>query len=248
MKEKKVGTILQARTGSTRLPGKVLKEIAGMTLLELQIRRLQKVAESQVLVVATTNKKEDDELAEHASSLGVKLFRGSEDDVLERYFLAAQQFDIGIVVRVTSDCPFIDPGLLDQMIRVMKQNLHLDFLTNNMPPSFPHGLNAELIRFGALKTAQEKCSSAQDREHVAGYIRDRPNVFKLKNYVNDQDPDGKLKLHKYRWTVDYPEDFEFAKKVIESMPYAPEEFKWQQVLSFLESRPELCEINKMHAH
>lgn len=190
--------IVQARTGSSRFPRKVLQEIGGYGALELTVRRLGLVKDIDRVVVATSDLPRDDEIEKLALNLGVNCFRGSESDVLERYVGAARQYEAGTVIRITGDCPFVDPYLISDMLEYYSEK-SVDYLGNSNPPTYPDGLDVEIFDMSALEKAHQEASEQSDREHVTTYIRSNSS-FRRKNYENPDD------LSYMRWTLDERDD------------------------------------------
>ena len=227
--------IVQARMGSTRLPGKVLKEIDGRPLIELLLHRLARSKKIDKIVVATSVGPENEILAEVVRKCGFDVFRGSENDVLDRYFEAAKAHPAQVVVRVTGDCPIIDPHLVDEVISLF-QNGDLDYASNNNPPTFPDGLDTEVFSFAALATAHQQATSLHEREHVTPFLRTN-SQFRRANYSHVSDLSGE------RWTVDDPEDFEVIENVVTH--FAPDpDFGWLDVVELTASHPEYFESNR----
>jgi glutamate-1-semialdehyde 2,1-aminomutase len=211
----KVIAITQARSGSTRLPGKILKEIAGKTLLQIHLERLKKSRLINHLIVATTTDPRDEIVCRLATSLGVASFRGSESNVLDRFYHAAKDHDPDYVVRITSDCPLIDPELVDKVIDVAIKN-DSDYCSNVLTETFPDGQDIEVFRFDALKKAWINATLDSDKEHVTPYIRKNADVnngkmFKALSYESDK------YYGKVRMTVDQQEDFEVIKYLVETL-------------------------------
>jgi glutamate-1-semialdehyde aminotransferase/spore coat polysaccharide biosynthesis protein SpsF (cytidylyltransferase family) len=226
--------IVQAREGSTRLPGKVLKEVNGIPLIEILFRRLSQSKKIDKIILATSNNKENDILSETVENLGFDVFRGSEDDVLDRYYKAAKKYRPSSIVRITGDCPIIDPQLVDEVIGLYQEN-NVDYVSNTEPPTYPDGLDTEVFSFTALETAYNKAKESFEREHVTPFIRTN-GQFKWANYSNKTDLSGE------RWTVDDPEDFEVFKNIINH--FAPDlDFSWRDVLKLKQTNPELFEAN-----
>lgn len=238
----KVVAIIQARMGSTRLPGKVLRILGGATVLANVIDRVRAVPAIDEIVVATSTDQQDDQLEEEASRCGVAVFRGSEKDVLSRYYEAAREFHADVIVRITADCPLLDPELVQQMV----SNFHasrngdarLDYLSNALTRSYPRGLDAEVFSFSALEKAHRAATEQFEREHVTPYIYQHPACFSIKEYVGEVD----LSLH--RWTLDTPEDYEFLRRVFDLLGNAAKDARMQIVLDMLEKYPELIQINQ----
>ena len=221
--------IVQARMGSTRLPGKVLKEVNGKPLIEILLYRLSQTKEIDNIVLATSQNKENYILAQTVKNLGFDVFCGSEHDVLDRYYQAAKCYDPETVVRVTGDCPIIDPDLVDRIIECYHNN-EVDYASNTEPPTYPDGLDTEVFSFAALKAAHEQAEKSFDREHVTSFIRTN-RYFKRINYANETD------LSNDRWTVDDPRDFEVINNVINH--FAPDlDFTWRDVQEVQQSHPE----------
>ena len=166
----KVIAIIQARMGSTRLPGKVMKLVNGVPLIELLLHRLSKSKEIDEVVLAAPKGSLNNPLTSHVKSLGYKVYQGSENDVLDRYYQVALQQKATIVVRITGDCPLIDPKVVDTVVKAFKLN-NVDYVCNIEPPTYPDGLDVEVFSFSALKTAWKEAETFGDREHVTQYIR-----------------------------------------------------------------------------
>jgi len=229
--------IIQARISSTRLPGKVLKKIEGKTVLEHVVNRVKAAKNINDVVVATTVKKEDLKIVKLCSNLGISIFCGSEDDVLDRYYQTARLFKAEHIVRITSDCPLIDPMVIDKVIELyFKKNA--DYATNTMPEIFPDGLDTEIFSFKTLKIAWENAKLLSEREHVTPYIRKNPNIFKIVNLKCEYN------LNDKRWTLDEPEDFKFIKIIYKNLYSDDSLFGMEKILNFLKRYPKIEEINK----
>lgn len=228
--------IVQARMTSTRLPGKVLKSVLGKPLLEYQIERLRRVEKAEALVIATTTNATDDPILEWCQALGVDVFRGSEQDVLSRYHGAAQAVRADVVVRVTSDCPLIDPQVIDQVIQVYRDS-HVDYASNALQRTFPRGMDTEVLSFTALTEAHQEATDPPQREHVTPFIYQHPERYTIAHATYPQD------LSHHRWTVDTPEDFELIRRILEGLyPQVPL-FSLQDCLALLERHPDWSAIN-----
>jgi glutamate-1-semialdehyde 2,1-aminomutase len=231
----KVVAIVQARLGSTRLPNKVMKPINGVPMIELLLARLARSKEVDEIVVATSDAPANDRLAAHVRQLGYACTQGSEHDVLERYLKAGRAAGAGIAVRITGDCPLIDPALVDACIQRFR-TLGVDYLSNNYPPSYPDGLDTEVFTFAALERAGAETDRSFDREHVTPYLRD-PARFTQATVSNDED------LSALRWTVDEAADFEVIRSVFER--FAPNvHFGWRDVLDLQRREPALFAANQ----
>ena len=209
--------ITQARSGSTRLPKKVLKEINGKSLLQIHIDRIKQSKLVDDIFIATTTNIDDDQIVALAEKLQVKYHRGSEDDVLDRFYQTAKSITPEYIVRVTSDCPLIDPQLLDEIIQEAKKQ-NLDYYTNVIEPSYPDGQDIEVFKFSALEKAWKEATLKSDREHVTPYIRNNAtysggSLFTSNNHGN------KTNYNRVRITVDEPQDFEVIKQLITTLGF-----------------------------
>ncbi|MCX6658434.1 MAG: glycosyltransferase family protein [Euryarchaeota archaeon] len=234
----RVVAIVQARMSSTRLPGKVLMDIAGMSMLARSVRRLSRAKSLSEVVVATTIEKSDDPIVEQCEINGWKYFRGSREDVLDRYHSTATSFRADGVVRITSDCPMIDPGMVDAVLdEFFKWEGDVDYLSNMIPRrTYPRGLDTEVFTFDALDLAWKQDTNPSWREHVTQYILRHPEIFRIRGIMNDID------YSSMRWTVDTPEDLRFARTVLEN--FQNDQFTWKEIVEFLQARPDILEINK----
>jgi len=227
--------IVQARMGSTRLPNKVMKKIASVPMIELLLRRLSLATQIDQIIVATSIDKANTPLVEHVSKLGYKVFQGSENDVLERYFQAAKEHTPDTVVRITADCPLIDPEIVDQVISEYKMQ-NVEYMSNTQPPSFPDGLDTAVFSFSILKEAHLQATSSYDREHVVPYMRKlgryrQANLLYPTDYSNE------------RWTVDEASDFEVIKKIFNHF-HPRINFNWLEVIALRNNHPKLFEANQ----
>ncbi len=230
----KIVAIVQARMGSTRLPNKVMKPIGGVPMIELLLARLSQSKHLNQIVLATSGDRRNAPLVEHVERLGYTCVRGSESDVLDRYLVAARQVDADVVVRITGDCPLIDPGLVDEAIARFKL-AGVDYLGNATPATFPDGLDTEVFTLRALERAGRESQDAFDHEHVTPYLR-RPGLFNIASMINEED------LSSLRWTVDEPADYAVVKAVFDH--FAPNiHFTWQQALELQRSQPALFAAN-----
>jgi spore coat polysaccharide biosynthesis protein SpsF len=232
----KIVAIVQARMGSSRLPRKVLKDLGGATVLDRVLNRLGRSRLIQESVVATTIEPADDAIVEHCERTGRKVFRGSEQDVLDRYYQAAKYVNADVVVRITSDCPVIDPEVTDGTIRAFLDR-HADYASNVLVRTYPRGLDTEVMTVQALERAWRESNKPHQREHVTPYIYENPSEFKLHGIENDTD------CSRHRWTVDTPEDLELLRAIYERFG-GRDDFGWREVLKLVESDPSLAEINR----
>jgi spore coat polysaccharide biosynthesis protein SpsF len=231
--------IIQARMSSSRLPGKVLKVAEGRPLLERMVERVSLAKRVDEIVVATTVDPSDDEIVRFCEAHQIVCFRGNLLDVLDRYYQAACQYHADGIIRLTGDCPFIDPALVDETIAA-REKADADFSCNRLPPPFtrtyPIGLDVEVCTFAALESAWKNASAKNEREHVMPYLYEEPGRFKVVKI--DHQPDyGSL-----RWTVDTPEDLEFVRAVYTAFE-GRNDFTWLDVLTLVQQHPELSAIN-----
>jgi spore coat polysaccharide biosynthesis protein SpsF len=231
--------ILQARVTSSRLPGKVLKPLLGAPMLLRQIERLQKAQKIDRLLVATSNEPSDDMIEKLCGENGIGCHRGSLNDVLDRFYQAARVFNPEHVVRLTADCPLIDPVLIDDVIGFYLEG-GFDYASNAIEPTFPDGLDVEIFRFSCLKQAWRDAALPSQREHVTPFIHQQPLRFKIGHYKSPSD------LSHLRWTVDEPKDFELVTMIYEALYPRNPDFSTQDVLSLLDQRPELANWNTTH--
>lgn len=233
----KIGAVVQARMGSSRLSGKVLKQLSGKPMLEWIILRLKKAKALDVIIVATTSEEKDNSIEELCKKLDINCFRGSEHDVLDRYYQATQKYDLTHVLRITADCPFTDPGIVDDVIHAfLNSDIHPDFAANNFIRKYPRGIDVAMMSSQALKHAWTEAKQDYERVHVTPYIRHNPEKFRLLSIEGDKEY-GEL-----RWTVDTEEDFQFAEEIYNRLQL-PEQFSWKDVLNIIHKEPQLSEIN-----
>ena len=228
-------SIVQARMGSTRLPGKVLMDIGGMSMLARVIRRVAQSKIPDLVVVATTECEMDNQILRECNRLEVECFRGNEDDVLDRYFRAARHFGADSIVRVSADCPLIDSGVVDLVCEAFRQKMP-DYASNALVPSFPLGLNVEVFSMQALRTSWQLAKKAYQRAHVTPFIYHNPDRFELVNVQSGAN------FHHHRWTVDVIEDLEFVRSVYRRFGNL-DDFQWEQVIELLAQSPQLQKIN-----
>ncbi len=237
----KTVAIIQARMGSTRLPAKVMKKLCDQTVLTHVINRVKACKRIDEIVIATTTLNEDDCIVKEAEKLDVKWFRGSENNVLERYYLAAKQFQADAIMRITSDCPLLDIEIIDDLLSYFQDEsemgLSIDYSSNNLRRSFPRGLDAELFTFNTLEIAYNNATKDYEKEHVTPYIYQHPDLFSLHNLTSDDD------LSEYRWTLDTPEDYELIKIIYENLYPQNPLFGMDDIIDFLEENPKLMKIN-----
>jgi spore coat polysaccharide biosynthesis protein SpsF len=233
----KTVAIIQARVGSTRLPGKVLMDVAGESMLARVVNRTGRAKELDAVVIATTTQPADDAIVRLCHEQGWPFFRGSEEDVLDRYYQAALVYEADVVIRITSDCPLIDSGVIDKVVEeFLLRYPDVDYASNGIQRTYPRGLDVEVMRFDALGRAWQEDHNAASREHVTPFIWRQPEKFTIRNIANDND-------YSYmRWTVDTPEDLAFVRRVY--CHFKKNTFSWREVLELLEEHPEWLEINR----
>ncbi len=227
--------IVQARMGSTRFPNKVMRPINGVPMIELLLRRLAKAKRISRTILATSDNPRNQPLADHVRSLGYEVFQGSENDVLDRFYQAAKSHQPEAVVRITGDCPLIDPVLVDQVIAAYEAQ-GVDYLSNILPPSYPDGLDTEVFSFRALEQAARQAIKPDDREHVTPFLRES-SLFKTGNFVYEQD------CSRERWTVDEAVDFEVVAAVFSHF-HPRIDFSWLEVMTLRQAEPSLFLANQ----
>lgn len=238
--------VVQARTGSSRLPGKVLLPVAGAPVLLRQLERILAARTPFDLVVATTVRPEDDGLSERVHRFGVRVYRGHATDLLDRHHRAAVAARADVVVKIPSDCPLIDPGAVDLVLRAFAEaNGRYDYVSNLHPATWPDGNDVEVMTAEALAAAWREAGAAHEREHTTPFLWDRPERFRIGSVPH---PDGRDLSMTYRFTLDYPDDYGFVAAVYEALwrPGRPV-FSLAEILALLEARPELAEINARYA-
>jgi spore coat polysaccharide biosynthesis protein SpsF len=235
----KTVAIIEARMKSTRLPGKNLRPILGKPMLERLVERLKQAKMLDGIVIATTIDSSDDAIETLASQLGVGCFRGSMDDVLERVLRAAQSVQADVIVEITGDCPFTDPGMVDQAVgRYLASTF--DYVGNVRPSTYPVGFAVQVFATRVLKEVESLTQDPADREHVSLYIYEHPERYRLDNIESGLAE----KYHAYRLTVDTPEDFSLTAAIFEALYPSNPEFGLADILAFLDAHPELLELNR----
>lgn len=237
----RIVTIIQARMGSTRLPGKVLRVLGGSTILAHVARRTQGVPGIDETVIATTESPLDDAIVEEALRLRVSVFRGSEEDVLSRYCRAAERARADVIVRVTSDCPLLDPEVLAAMVarflELQRSDAPVDYLSNTLERTYPRGLDIEIFTFAALARADREARSAAEREHVTPYLYRHPEAFRIAQFRGDKD------LSAYRWTLDTEEDWKLLEGIFSRVDRPDGRIRTSDVLDILARDPGLAATN-----
>lgn len=228
--------IIQARMGSTRLPGKVLADLDGQPMIERVVRRCEQIRALNDVVVAIPDSPSDDILADFLKSRHLAVFRGPEHDVLGRYRLAAETLNADVVVRITADCPLLDPDVSQEVIAAFLQ-AGADYASNTVMRTYPRGLDTEAFSIAALRRAARDATDPADREHVTRHIWRNPGTYRLLHVRARQD-----RSH-LRWTVDTAEDLAFVRAVLTELRSMGSDFRYRDILTLLESRPDLARIN-----
>ena len=230
--------IVQARMTSTRLPGKVMEIVCDKPILEHLINRLKTIRSADQIVIATTVNETDNQIVSLCKKLDTLYYRGSEEDVLGRYYEAAVEYGGEVIIRITSDCPVIDPEVVDYLINFFTNNIEkYDYVSNTLERSYPMGMDAEVISFKTLKEAHFNAYEPYDREHVTPFIKKRPQQFRLYNILYKRD------ISRCRWTLDTPEDLELISKIFESLYYQNTFFSLKDMLDQMERTPKWETIN-----
>jgi spore coat polysaccharide biosynthesis protein SpsF len=232
-----VTAIIQARTGSLRLPGKVLLDLEGMPVLGRIIERVKLSRLCDEIVVATTNSRADLEIVKLCADIGAGVFCGSEDDVLDRYYQAARSLKTDHIVRITGDCPLIDPAVVDEAIE-LHLNKSADYTSNTLKETYPDGEDVEVFTFNALENGWKNAKLLSEREHVTPFLKKNPHLF------NQASLELKADLSAKRWTLDNPEDYEFIKAVYSNLYHKNKRFGMKEIIGFLEQNPGIEKINQ----
>ncbi len=228
--------IIQARMGSTRLPGKVLADIGGQPLLQRLIERVRATPSIDRVVVATTTESTDDVLADWCTAQEVPVYRGSVDDVLDRFWQCAQLHPAEFIVRVTADDPLKDPQVITQALALCASSPEVDYASNTLQPSYPEGLDIEVVRFRTLERAAREATQPSEREHVMPYVWKHPDRFVLRGFSMQPN------LSHWRWTVDKPADLDLVRRIFAHFANQPL-VGYQTVITWLNDHPELLAIN-----
>ena len=261
---KKIVAIIQARMASSRLPGKVLKNICGKPMLAWVVERASRSEIIGEVVVATTIDSSDDPIMEYCHTEGITCMRGSGEDVLDRYYQVASFYKADVIVRITADCPFIDPGLIDKLLFAFDET-GVDYATNRLPPpwgrTYPIGLDEEVCTMDALRRAWQEAEFPYQREHVMPYFYELAPVDEYQTYKqinriwNVPAPrnfrvlllNHDLNLGNLRWTVDTAEDLSLAQEIGRHFQ-CHDDFSWQEILHFTEQNPDIARINAHVEH
>lgn len=236
----KIISILQARVSSTRLPEKVLKGLLGRPMLARQIERVRRAEMIGELIVATSGQREDDAIEALCRDVGVTCFRGSLNDVLDRFYQCARHYNPDHIVRLTGDCPLADPAIIDGVVRFHLEGDY-DYTSNTLEPTWPDGIDVEVMRYRCLAEANEEAELPSEREHVSSFIYKRPERYHLGSVVQKED-NSSLRL-----TVDEPEDFDLVSRIYERLYPRNPAFGLDDVMNLLAGSPELIRLNNQFA-
>ena len=238
MKNKENISIIQARMGSSRLPGKVLMKIGIRPILQWVAERVEKALLVDKVIVATSDNKQDDSIEQLCRRLGIDCFRGSEDNVLERYYEASKKYKADSIVRITSDCPLIDPEIIDEIIKVHFSHRN-DCTMNDTDNSYSRGLDVEIFNFEALEKAYLNAKKNYQREHISPYIYEHPEMFRIERI----EARGIFKRPEYRFCVDTRDDFELVNKIYQMLVNSKKHISARNIIELLDFHPELAVLN-----
>lgn len=234
----KISIIVQARMKSTRLPGKIMKTVLGKPLLEYQLERLKRVTLADEVVIATTQDRSDDVIVALCERLSIPFFRGDTEDVLDRYYRTVKQRGADVVVRITSDCPLIDPQVIDAAIRLFNIQRGYDYISNVVQRTYPRGMDCEVFPFSLLEKIHRDATHAADREHVTLFVRLRPHLFHLGHLLYQTDESY------YRWTIDAEDDFKLIREFFEHFYPQNPAFSLEDCLELVKRKPALSKLNE----
>ena len=232
----KIVAMIQARMGSTRLPGKVMRDLGGDTVLARVVRRVERSEEIERVIVATSDAESDEMIVKECRRLGVDCFRGSEDDVLDRYYQAAKSLSPDVVVRITSDCPAIDPEIVDKTILAFRK-ARADYGSNALERTYPRGLDNEVMTLAALERCWKEARHPYQRAHVTPYVYENPSLFRMVSVKGDAD------YSQHRWTLDTADDLDFLRALYGQLGNR-DDFSWREALAVVEDKPALAEMNR----
>jgi len=244
----KIVTVIQARVGSSRLPGKVLLPLAGKELLARMVERVNRSLYKGKVVVATTTNPKDNPIVDLCQRENFSYFRGHETDLLDRHYQSARKFRADAVVKIPSDCPLIDPHIIDRVIHYYLESIQsdapFDYVSNLHPPSYPDGNDVEIMSMDLLKTAWKEADKDFEREHTTPFIWEQPHRFYIDNVSWENGLDFSMS---HRFTIDYPEDYQFIKYVYESLYKKKPDFNLKDILKLLKNQNHLLDINRKFA-
>ncbi len=241
----KVVIVVQARMSSTRLPGKILKPILGKSLLSRMIERLQMIRHTATIVIATSDAEQDDIIETEATAIGVPCFRGSLNNCLDRHYQAGKKYDADVVIKIPSDCPLIDPRIIDLVLDYyFEHEGEYDFVNNLHPATWPDGNDVEIMTMACIEKAWKEASRPLELEHTTPYIWENPDKFRIANIAW---PSGLDYSMSHRFTIDYPEDYEFINRVFEELYAQKPDFSCEDILNLLDQQPDIYQINAKYA-
>ncbi|MEK7124677.1 MAG: glycosyltransferase family protein [Patescibacteria group bacterium] len=230
--------LIQARMGSKRLKNKALLKINGKTIIQIIFERLKAVKGIDDIILSTSASKENDVLTSHAKDIGLKYYRGSEDDLILRHLGAVNALGADAFLKVTADCPLVDVKIADEMLKIYKKNYgKIDFMTNCLPPTFPDGLDLDITPTLTLENLGREIKNPLHREYYAAYIMENPAKFKVHNFKSNSD------FSSLRWTLDYQEDLGFIKEIFDNFKNQ-KTFFMEDILKFMDKNPKVIEVNK----
>jgi spore coat polysaccharide biosynthesis protein SpsF len=231
--------IIQARMSSSRLPGKVLKNLNQKPLLQWMIERVQRCEEVDKIVIATSTSNDDDAISEWCNNHNIHCYRGELDNVLARFYHAATYYQADIIIRLTADCPIIDPKVIDEHIRFYRQN-NYDYVSNGPEMTYPDGMGVEVFSYLTLQKVFQQATLASEKEHVTAFIYNHPKEFRLYNFKYHQD------FSWIRVTVDYPEDFTLIEKLVNGL-LPNNEFTLEDIINYVKKHPDMLNINNQYS-
>ncbi len=237
--------VIQARRGSSRLPDKIMMPLAGKPLLIRMAERVMASALGKSIVIATTTDASDDSVEALCKAENIPCFRGHPTDLLDRHYKAALKFNADVVVKIPSDCPLIDPAIIDKVLKTYLDNsANVDFVSNLHPATYPDGNDVEVMPISILKGAWENAQRPLEREHTTPYIWENPEKFRLCNVEWESGRDYSMS---HRWTIDYPEDYSFIKRIYDELFQSNPMFGLNDILNLLKQKPEIAAINAQYA-
>jgi len=241
----KVVIVVQARMSSSRLPGKILKPILGKSLLSRMVERVQMISHEATIVIATSDAEEDDVVETEAVAMGVRCYRGSLNNCLDRHYQAGKKYGADAVIKIPSDCPLIDPRIIDQVLDFyFAHEGEYDFVNNLHPATWPDGNDVEIMTMACIEKAWKEASRPLELEHTTPYIWENPDKFRIANITW---PSGKDYSMSHRFTIDYQEDYEFIKRVFKELYPQKPDFSCDDILDLLDEQPEIYQINAKYA-
>lgn len=241
----KIVIVIQARIGSSRLPGKVMLPVLGKTLLARMVERVQMSRHKFTIVIATSDESADDVIAAEATRIGVAVYRGSQNNLLDRHYRASRELDADVVLKIPSDCPLIDPEVIDHVLDFYLDNDgKYDYVSNLHPATYPDGNDVEVMSAPCLKLTWMEACRPLELEHTTPFIWENPHLFQIANVSWNTGFDYSMS---HRFTIDYQEDYEFIKRVFEELYPNKPNFSCQDILDLLQRKPEIYELNVHYA-